>query len=97
MATQKNVEAHEPSGAFTQNRENQKILRASIQRWRAHNHYGRSIGRGLSQAELIDKVAGETGASKTFVRLSLRQANGSDESAASPRFSGGGARGNGID
>jgi hypothetical protein len=58
-----------------QSRENQKAIRASMKRWRVHNRYGRSIGRGLTDAELVDKVAGETGASKNLVRRSLKQAD----------------------
>jgi hypothetical protein len=58
---------------LAQTRENQNAIRASMKRWRVHNRYGRSIGRGLSESELVDKVAGETGASKTLVRLSLKQ------------------------
>ena len=61
------------SGVLAQTRENQKVIRASMKRWRGHNKYGRSIGRGLSEAELIDKVAGETGASKKHIRSSLKQ------------------------
>lgn len=44
-----------------------------MKRWQGLNRYGRSIGRGLSEAELLDKVAGETGASKTLIRDSLRR------------------------
>ena len=54
-------------GALAQTPENQDAVRASMRRWCAHNHYGRSIGRGLSDAELVEKVAGETGASKAMV------------------------------
>jgi hypothetical protein len=63
------------SGVLAQTSENQKVIRASMKRWRSHNKYGRSIGRGLSEAELIDKVAGETGASKKHIRSSLKQAD----------------------
>ena len=52
--------------------ENAKAIRASMQRWLDHNRHGRSIGRGLSDSELVDRVSGETGASKTHVRLALR-------------------------
>ena len=62
-----------PSGALERTKENQQVIRASMKRWRSHNKYGRSIGRGLSEAELIDKVAGETGASKTHIRHSLQR------------------------
>ena len=62
-----------PSGALAQTRENQQVIRVSMKRWRDHNKYGRSIGRGLSEAELIDKVAGETGASKNHIRRSLKK------------------------
>ena len=62
-----------PSGGLAQTRENQNAIRASMKRWVVHNRYGRSIGRGLSDAELVEKVAGETGASQTLVRHSLRQ------------------------
>ena len=61
------------AGTLAQTSENQKVIRASMTRWRSHNKYGHSIGRGLSEAELIDKVADETGASKTHIRHSLRQ------------------------
>ncbi len=60
------------SGVLAQTRENQKVIQASMKRWQSHNKYGRSIGRGLSEAELIDKVAGETGASKNHIRRSLK-------------------------
>ncbi|MBI4678314.1 MAG: hypothetical protein HY748_12105 [Elusimicrobia bacterium] len=53
--------------------ENQKAIRASMRRWRSRNKYGRSIGRGLSDAELVDRVAGETGASRTHVRFALKR------------------------
>lgn len=65
--------ADAPSEALAQSRENQKVIQASMKRWRVHNKYGRSMGRGLSEAELIDKVAGETGATKTHIRHSLKQ------------------------
>ena len=52
---------------------NRKLICASMKRWRAHNKYGRSLGRGLSDLELLDKVAMETGASKTHIRVALRQ------------------------
>jgi len=61
------------SGVLAQTRENQKVIQASMKRWRSHNKYGLSIGRGLSESELIDKVAGETGASKKHIRSSLKQ------------------------
>ncbi|MBI5625103.1 MAG: hypothetical protein HY924_15105 [Elusimicrobia bacterium] len=51
--------------------ENARAIRASMERWRVHNEHGRSLGRGLSEAELIDRVSGETGASKSFVRFAL--------------------------
>jgi hypothetical protein len=51
--------------------ENKKVIQASLERWQVHNKFGRSLGRGLSRAELVDKVAGETGASKRHVRRSL--------------------------
>ena len=60
-------------GVLAQTRENGKVIRASMERWRQLNEYGRSIGRGLSQAELVDKVAGETGASKNHIHRSLKQ------------------------
>ena len=60
------------SEVLAQTRENQKVIRASMKRWRSHNKYGLSIGRGLSEAELIDKGAGETGASKNHIRRSLK-------------------------
>jgi hypothetical protein len=62
-----------PSGMLEQTKENKKVIQASMKRWLIHNKYGLSIGRGLSNAELIDKVAGETGASKDHIRRSLRQ------------------------
>ncbi|MBI5239036.1 MAG: hypothetical protein HY926_01050 [Elusimicrobia bacterium] len=62
-----------PCGALAQTRENRKAIRACMKRWCVHNRYGRSIGRGLSDAELVDKVAGETGASRNLVRRSLKQ------------------------
>ena len=55
------------------NRENQRLILTLMKRWRAHNRYGRAMGRGLSEGELMDKVAGETGASKSYIRLALRQ------------------------
>ncbi|MBI5882414.1 MAG: hypothetical protein HZB91_04845 [Elusimicrobia bacterium] len=60
--------------ALEHTQENAKAIRASMQRWQEHNRHGRSIGRGLSDSELVDRVAGETGASKTHVRLALRDA-----------------------
>jgi hypothetical protein len=63
------------TGLLERTKENQTAIRASMKRWRGHNKYGRSIGRGLSEAELIGKVADETGASKAHVRHSLRQAD----------------------
>jgi len=65
--------AEASSGALAQTRENQRVIQACMKRWRSHNKYGLSIGRGLSEAELIDKVAGETGATKTHIHLSLKQ------------------------
>jgi hypothetical protein len=62
-----------PGGMLERTKENSKVIRASMQRWRIHNKYGLSIGRGLSNAELIDKVAGETGASKDHIRRSLKK------------------------
>ncbi|MCX5795653.1 MAG: hypothetical protein NTY77_09185 [Elusimicrobia bacterium] len=64
--------AGSPSGVLAQTRENEKVIQASMKRWRGHNKYGLSIGRGLSRSELIDKVAGETGASKQHIRRSLK-------------------------
>ena len=61
------------SGMLEHTKENQKVIQASMKRWRAHNKYGLSVGRGLSEAELIDKVAGETGASKNHIRHSLKK------------------------
>ncbi|HAM36166.1 MAG TPA: hypothetical protein DEB40_02445 [Elusimicrobia bacterium] len=61
------------SGTLERTQENQRLIRASMKRWQGLNRYGRSIGRGLSEAELLDKVAGETGASKTLIRDSLRR------------------------
>ncbi|MBI5209953.1 MAG: hypothetical protein HY927_08275 [Elusimicrobia bacterium] len=55
-------------------KENQKAIRASMTRWKDHNKHGRSIGRGLSDSELVDRVASETGASKTLVRFALKAA-----------------------
>ena len=60
-------------GALERTKENQKLIQVSMKHWRAHNAYGRSVGRGLSEAELLDKVADETGASKTHIRESLKQ------------------------
>ena len=60
-------------GTLAPTLENQNAIRASMKRWRLHNHYGRSIGRGLTDDELVEKVAGETGASKALVRRSLKQ------------------------
>ncbi|MFA6316161.1 MAG: hypothetical protein WC943_01990 [Elusimicrobiota bacterium] len=54
------------------NPENERAIRASMKRWQEHNRHGRSIGRGLSESELVDRVAGETGASRTYVRFALR-------------------------
>ena len=51
---------------------NRTVIRASMKRWRSHNEYGRSLGRGLSEPELLDRVALETGASKTHIRTVLR-------------------------
>ena len=65
--------SNSPSGVLERTQENQKVIRASMKRWRIHNKYGHSIGRGLSEAELVDKVAGETGASKTHIRHSLKR------------------------
>ena len=62
-----------PPGVLAQTRENGELIRASMERWRHHNEYGRSIGRGLSDAELIERVAGETGASKSHIHRSLKQ------------------------
>jgi hypothetical protein len=62
-----------PCEMLERTKENTKVIRASMQRWRIHNKYGLSIGRGLSNAELIDKVAGETGASKDHIRRSLKK------------------------
>jgi hypothetical protein len=61
------------AGVLAETKENQRVIQASMRRWRAHNKYGLSVGRGLSESELIDKVAGETGASKKHIRTSLRQ------------------------
>ena len=49
----------------------ENAIRASMQRWLDHNRHGRSIGRGPERLELVDRVSGETGASKTM-RLALR-------------------------
>ncbi|MDK1046051.1 MAG: hypothetical protein QGM45_10255 [Anaerolineales bacterium] len=65
--------AGSPSGGLAQTRENQKVIQVSMKRWLEHNKYGRSMGRGLSEAELIDKVAGETGASKDHIRRALKR------------------------
>lgn len=54
-------------------KEKRKEIKASMKRWQAHNKYGRSLGRGLNSDELLDKVAGETGATKTHIRFSLKQ------------------------
>ena len=62
-------------GSLERSKENQILIQVSMKRWQAHNEYGRSVGRGLSDDELIDKVADETGASKSYVRDSLRQRN----------------------
>ncbi len=65
--------ADSPSGVLAQTRENQEVIRVSIKRWRGHNEYGRSVGRGLSEAELLDKVERETGASKNYIRRLFKQ------------------------
>ena len=49
------------------------MIRASMRRWRTHNKYGLSIGRGLSESELLERVALETGASKTHIRDAIRR------------------------
>jgi hypothetical protein len=54
-------------------RENERAIQASMRRWRRHNEHGRSLGRGLSEADIIDRVSSETGASKSYVRYSMRQ------------------------
>ncbi|MFA5140244.1 MAG: hypothetical protein WC728_13515 [Elusimicrobiota bacterium] len=54
-------------------RENRRLILTLMKRWRGHNRYGRLMGRGLSESDLIEKVAGETGASKAYIRLALRQ------------------------
>jgi hypothetical protein len=59
-------------GVLERSQANEKVIKASMKRWRSHNEFGRSIGRGLSEAELVEKVAGETGASMTHVRHSLK-------------------------
>jgi len=59
-------------GALAQTAENRRVIRTCMKRWQDHNAYGRSIGRGLSEADLIDRVAGETGATLAFIRSSLR-------------------------
>ncbi len=65
--------AGSPSGVFARTKENQKVIKVSIKRWLDRNEYGRSIGRGLSESELIDKVAGETSAGKDHIRRLLKQ------------------------
>ncbi len=44
-----------------------------MRRWRAHNEFGRSSGRGLSEVDLLENVASETGASKSYIRYSLKR------------------------
>jgi len=61
-------------GPLAQTSANQQVIRASMKRWQSHNKYGLSIGRGLSASELVDKVAGETGASKKYIRSSIKKA-----------------------
>lgn len=58
-------------GTLVRNKENQKLIQVCMRRWQARNEYGRSVGRGLSHAELIDRVVDETGASRTLVLDSL--------------------------
>jgi hypothetical protein len=53
--------------------DNRKMIRACMRRWRAHNKFGHSLGRGLSEPELRDRVALETGASKAHIREALRE------------------------
>jgi hypothetical protein len=60
-------------GALERNKQNQKLIQVSMKRWQAHNEYGRSVGRGLSNSELVDKVVDETGASRTHVLDSLTE------------------------
>ncbi|MDD5657757.1 MAG: hypothetical protein PHF00_10945 [Elusimicrobia bacterium] len=51
---------------------NRKMIRTCMRRWRAHNLYGRSLGRGLSESELFERVALETGASRALIREALK-------------------------
>ena len=71
--TARRPRAVSPHGVIERTQENEKAIQASMKRWRHHNEHGRSIGRGLSDAELIANVAGEIGASKAYVRYALRQ------------------------
>ena len=71
--TDRHVQSGRPPGVLERTKENQNAIRRSMKFWQDHNKYGLSIGRGLSAAELIDKVAGETGASKTHIRHALKQ------------------------
>jgi len=65
--------AGSPAGLLAQTRENKQVIQASMKRWQSLNKYGRSIGRGLSESELMEKVSGETGASMRHIRRSLKQ------------------------
>ena len=71
--TDRHAQSGWPLGTLERTKENQNAIQRSMKCWQGHNKYGRSIGRGLSTAELIDKVAGETCASKTYIRHSLKQ------------------------
>lgn len=60
----KKLRAPEPS-------DKQRLI-LSVRRWRVYNRYGRAMGRGLTEAELAQRVARETGASRDQVRLALK-------------------------
>ena len=60
-----------PSALRERRKEKRREIGASMKRWEALNRYGRSVGRGLTNEELLDKVVGDTGASKTLIRSSL--------------------------
>ena len=57
-----------PSEEFEPSEENIRDIRASMKRWHAHNEFGRSIGRGLTDEEIVERVADEVGAAKSLVR-----------------------------